>query len=87
MGDKSKVPYAIRASSWMLLTRRIQVLDSLHVEGNTSTKQDVLSSWACSVDRYPDDEDSYKLDVPGESCLGWLDDSQPVGWMSRVNPI
>ena len=30
---------------------------------------------------HSDDEDSYGLDVQGESCLGCPDDSQPMGWM------
>ena len=38
-----------------------------------STKQDALSSWVCLVDGCPDDEDSYRLDIQGESCLGCPD--------------
>ena len=51
------------------------MLDSLDAEGNTGTKQDALSSRVCSVDGRLDDEDSNKLDVQGESCLGCPDDT------------
>ena len=34
----------------------IQVLDSLGVEGNSSTKQGTLSSWEYPVDRHPDEK-------------------------------
>ena len=51
------------------------MLDSLDTEGNMGTKQDALLSRARSVYGCPDDEDSYRLDVPGESYLGCLDDA------------
>ena len=54
----------------------VQVLDSLDAEGNMGTKQDAISSRTCSVDRCPDDKDSYRLDIQGESCLGCLENSK-----------
>ena len=45
------------------------MLDTLDIEGNMGTKQDALSFQAGSADRCPDDEDSYRLDIQGESCL------------------
>ena len=56
------------------------MLDSLDIEGNTSTKRDALSSWACPVNGCLDDKASYGLEVQGESCLGCPDDTQPIGW-------
>ena len=51
------------------------MLDSLDIEGNMGTKQDTLLSRVCSVDGHHDDEDSYRLDITGESCLGCPDNS------------
>ena len=51
------------------------MLDSLDGEGNTGTKQYALSSGASSVDGHPDDKDSYRLDIQGESCIGCPDDT------------
>ena len=75
MRDEGKVPYSIK-SIWLdaFQPGHIQVLDSLDAEGNTATQQDGLSSRACSADGCLDGEDSYRLDIPGESCLGCPED-------------
>ena len=53
----------------------IQVLGSLDAKGNTDAKQDALSSWACSENGCPDDENSYRIDIQGESYLGYPDNT------------
>ena len=45
------------------------------INNNTDNKQDPLSSQAHSADEFPDDEASYGLDIPGESCLGCQDNT------------
>ena len=49
------------------------MLDFLDTESNMGTKQDTLLSRVHSADGCLDDEDSYRLDILGESCLGYLD--------------
>ena len=62
------------------------MLDSLDAEGNTSTKQDTLSSQVHSEDGCPDDKDSYGLDIQDESCLGFLD-GLAYKLVSRACPV
>ena len=70
MRDEGKVPLCCKDIQLDAIQPGcIQVLDSLDAESNIDTKQDALPSRAHSVDGHPDDEDSYWLDILGESCL------------------